>query len=62
MAWPRKEMKAPYLLDAAAARYQTQGVKSAPSVLAQLRKKTGIVPTCVEIKLQAPHAIDATFR
>ena len=60
MARPRKEMKAP-LLDAAAARYHTQGVKEVPSSLAHWRKKIGVETTCVEIKFQAPHAIDATL-
>ena len=49
------------LLDAAAARYQTQGVKEVPSSLAHWRKKIGVETTCVEIKFQAPHAIDATL-
>ena len=42
------------LLDAAAARYQTQGVKEVPSSLAHWRKKIGVETTCVEIKFQAP--------
>ena len=49
------------LLDAAAARYHTQGVKEVPSSLAHWRKKIGVETTCVEIKFQAPHAIDATL-
>ena len=53
MARPRKEMKAP-LIDAAAARYQTQGVKEVPSSLAHWRKKIGVETTYVEIKFQAP--------
>ena len=43
------------------ARYQTQGVKEVPSSLAHWRKKIGVETTCVEIKFQAPHAIDATL-
>ncbi len=42
------------LLDAAAARYQTQGVKEVPSSLAHWRKKIGVETTYVEIKFQAP--------
>ena len=40
-------------------RYHTQGVKEVPSSLAHWRKKIGVETTCVEIKFQAPHAIDA---
>ena len=39
----------------------TQGVKEVPSSLAHWRKKIGVETTCVEIKFQAPHAIDATL-
>ena len=42
-------------------KYQTQGVKEVPSSLAHWRKKIGVETTCVEIKFQAPHAIDATL-
>ena len=42
-------------------RYHTQGVKEVPSSLAHWRKKIGVETTCVEIKFQAPHAIDATL-
>ena len=42
-------------------RYHTHGVKEVPSSLAHWRKKIGVETTCVEIKFQAPHAIDATL-
>ena len=60
MARPRKEMKAPFSTPQNA-RYQTQGVKEVPSSLAHWRKKIGVETTCVVIKFQAPHAIDATL-
>ena len=36
-------------------------MKEVPSSLAHWRKKIGVETTCVEIKFQAPHAIDATL-